>query len=150
MRVVVQRSFGAKVRVDDDIVAEFDGLGLVLLVGISADDSAKDLEYMVDKVLHLRVFPDEEGKMNQDVLQVGGDVLSISQFTLYGDVRKGRRPNYMRAAPPDVARPLYDAFNDGLRALCPRVHTGRFGAMMQVSFTNDGPVTILLDSERSF
>lgn len=150
VRVVVQRAIGAMVSVNHEMVAQFDGLGIVLLVGVTASDTAKDLEYMVDKVLHLRIFPDSEGKMNQDVLQAQGDILSISQFTLYGDVRKGRRPNYMRAAGPDMAEPMYDEFNERLRALCPRVHTGRFGAMMQVKFTNDGPVTILLDSERTF
>jgi len=148
LRLVVQRSGPASVTVDGHIVGEIDG-GLVVLVGIKRGDTKDDIAYLVDKLAHLRVFADANGKMNVDILQAHGSVLSISQFTLYGDVRKGRRPNYMDAAPPAQAQPLYACFNEQLRALGLCVQTGIFGAMMQVSLVNDGPVTILLDSERS-
>jgi D-tyrosyl-tRNA(Tyr) deacylase len=149
MRIVVQRSRAAQVTVDGEVVGAIDR-GLVVLVGVKQGDTPADAEYMAEKVAHLRVFEDENGKMNLDVRAVGGDVLSISQFTLYGDVRKGRRPNYMQAAPPDQALPLYEHFNASLREYGVRVETGRFGAMMDVTLTNDGPVTILLNSERTF
>lgn len=147
MRIVVQRSREASVTVDGSIVGNID-FGLVLLVGVKVGDTEQDARYLADKVAHLRVFHDHEGKMNYDVLTVRGSVLSISQFTLYGDVRKGRRPNYMEAAGPEEAARLYDFFNDALRAFELRVETGVFGAMMDVRLCNDGPVTILLDSGR--
>ncbi|WP_367307287.1 D-aminoacyl-tRNA deacylase [Alicyclobacillus acidocaldarius] len=149
MRVVVQRSGPARVRVDGEIVGEID-FGLVLLVGVGKDDGLQDAQYLAEKIAGLRIFPDEEGKLNRDVREIGGAVLSVSQFTLYGDARKGRRPSYADAAPPEVAERLYEAFNDALRAQGLQVETGRFRAMMQVELVNDGPVTILLDSKRQF
>ncbi|MCL6636843.1 MAG: D-tyrosyl-tRNA(Tyr) deacylase [Alicyclobacillus sp.] len=149
MRVVVQRCQHACVRADGEVTGAI-GRGLVLLVGVRRGDTVADCQYMADKVAHLRVFEDEEGKMNLDVCAVGGAILSVSQFTLYGDARKGRRPSYADAAPPDVAERLYEAFNEALRAQGLRVETGRFRAMMQVELVNDGPVTILLDSKRQF
>lgn len=149
MRVVVQRSGPASVEVDGAVVGKIPR-GLVLLVGCKVGDTKDDVRYLADKVAHLRIFEDGGGKMNDDLLTVGGAVLSISQFTLYGDVRKGRRPNYMDAAPPRDALPLYEAFNEALRDMGIDVETGRFGAMMNVHLVNDGPVTILLDSEKRF
>ncbi|MCL6516523.1 D-aminoacyl-tRNA deacylase [Alicyclobacillus sp.] len=149
MRAVVQRSGPASVRVDGEVVGRVP-FGLVVLLGVRTGDTAEDARYLADKVAHLRVFPDETGKMNRDVREAGGAVLSISQFTLYGDVRKGRRPNYMEAARPEEAEALYEQFNAHLREYGLRVETGRFGAMMEVSLVNDGPVTILLDSQRLF
>ncbi len=149
MRVVVQRSKQASVRVDGQIVGEIEH-GLVLLVGIKSTDGLIDSEYLAEKVAHLRIFEDESGKMNLDIQQTGGAILSVSQFTLYGDARKGRRPNYLHAATPDIAEPLYNMFNDQLRNYGLMVQTGVFGAMMDVKLTNDGPVTVLLDSERHF
>lgn len=149
MRIVTQRSQRASVQVDSTTVGEIEH-GLVLLVGISQTDTVEDAHYLAEKVAHLRIFEDEFGKMNHDILTVGGQVLSISQFTLYGDVRKGRRPNYMAAAQPEIAKPLYNAFNAALREFGLTVATGTFGAMMEVALVNIGPVTILLDSERKF
>ena len=149
MRVVVQRSQIASVVVEGKVVGQIEH-GLVLLVGIKEGDNLADVEYLAEKVAHLRIFEDETGRMNLDILQTGGQVLSISQFTLYGDVRKGRRPNYMMAAAPEHAEPLYKQFNERLQNLGLHVETGVFGAMMDVQLVNDGPVTILLDSERKF
>ncbi|MCL6626789.1 D-aminoacyl-tRNA deacylase [Alicyclobacillus shizuokensis] len=149
MRAVVQRSGPAEVTVGGRVVGRIDH-GLVVLLGVGVEDTEQDADYVADKVARLRIFEDETGRMNRDVLAVGGAILSISQFTLYGDVRKGRRPNYMAAAAPELARALYDRFNARLRGCGLRVETGRFGAMMQVSLVNDGPVTILVDSKRGF
>ncbi|MBX5436496.1 MAG: D-tyrosyl-tRNA(Tyr) deacylase [Alicyclobacillaceae bacterium] len=149
MRIVVQRSRSASVRVDGRVVGAIDR-GLVVLVGVKAGDTEADAAYLADKVVHLRIFEDDSGKMNRDVLETGGAVLSVSQFTLLGDVRKGRRPNYMAAAPPEAAHALWERFNERLRGFGLRVETGVFGANMEVSLVNDGPVTILLDSERLF
>jgi D-tyrosyl-tRNA(Tyr) deacylase len=146
MRVVVQRVRYARVRVGERVVAEIER-GLLLLVGFKHDDAEPDLTYMADKIIHLRVFEDEEGKMNESLDEVGGAILSVSQFTLYGDVRKGRRPNFMAAARPEVARPLYERFNTLLRARGMLVKTGEFGSMMDVELANDGPVTICLDTD---
>lgn len=149
MRVVVQRCSEARVTVAGEVTGQIQH-GLLLLVGVTHGDADSDVQYLADKVAHLRIFEDEAGKMNHDVLEVGGSILSVSQFTLYGDVRKGRRPNYMGAARPEEAVQRYEQFNEALRAYGLVVETGRFGAMMDVSLTNDGPVTILLDSERTF
>ncbi|CAM3735017.1 D-aminoacyl-tRNA deacylase [Alicyclobacillus pomorum] len=149
MRVVLQRCRSASVAVAGEVVGAIDK-GYVLLVGVRQGDTEKDAQYLAEKIAHVRVFEDEDGKMNKDILTVGGEVLSISQFTLYGDVRKGRRPNYMEAARPEQASVLYEVFNDELRKYGLRVATGRFGAMMDVSLVNDGPVTILLDSQKTF
>lgn len=149
MRIVVQRCSEARVSVHGEVVGQI-GLGLVLLVGVKAGDTESDVRYLAEKVAHLRIFEDEQGKMNHDVLSVGGGILSISQFTLYGDVRKGRRPNYMEAARPEEAIVHYEGFNQALKGYGLEVQTGSFGEMMDVSLINDGPVTILLDSHRHF
>ena len=147
MRTVVQRCSRAEVRIGGEIVGKI-GLGFVLLVGITHEDTEKDVEWMAKKVAALRVFEDEEGKMNRAITEVNGSILSISQFTLYGDARKGNRPSFVRAARPEIAEPLYDRFNTLLRTEYGlTVETGRFGADMQVDFINDGPVTILLETE---
>lgn len=146
MRVVLQRVKYAKVRVGHETVGEIEN-GLLLFVGFTHDDSEPDLTYMVDKITNLRIFEDEEGKMNDSLLDVGGSILSVSQFTLYGETRKGRRPNFMDAARPEVAEPLYERFNELLRDTGMFVRTGRFGAMMEVELVNDGPVTLTLDTD---
>ncbi len=147
MRVVVQRCSRAEVRIDGEIAGQIEK-GFVLLVGITDTDSQEQADVLAKKIAHLRVFEDAEGKMNLALNEVGGAVLSISQFTLYADCRKGNRPSFIRAARPETAAPLYDYFNDILRSQYQiRVETGRFGADMKVDFINDGPVTILLDSD---
>lgn len=146
MRVVLQRAKQAKVEVDGNIVGSIDK-GFVLLVGITHNDSIEDAEYLADKIAHLRVFEDEAGKMNTSILDVQGSILSVSQFTLYGDTKKGRRPNFMDAAKPAFAQKLYESFNDCLKAKGLVVETGIFGSMMDVSLVNDGPVTLLLESK---
>ncbi|MCU9613982.1 D-aminoacyl-tRNA deacylase [Caldibacillus lycopersici] len=146
MRVVLQRAKNAKVVVEEAIVGKIDN-GFLLLVGVTHTDTVADVDYLVEKIVHLRVFEDEAGKMNQSLIDVAGQILSVSQFTLYGDTRKGRRPNFMDAAKPEQANQLYQLFNEKLREKNIQVETGIFGAMMDVSFTNDGPVTLLLDSK---
>ncbi|WP_070120774.1 D-aminoacyl-tRNA deacylase [Bacillus marinisedimentorum] len=146
MKAVVQRAKHAKVEIGGRITGQI-GHGLMLLVGITHDDTERDAEYVADKVANLRIFEDADGKMNDSLLDVGGSVLSISQFTLYGDCRKGRRPNFMEAARPEKANPLYEYFNDELRKKGINVETGEFGAMMDVTFTNDGPVTLIVESK---
>lgn len=146
MRVVLQRSKEASVTVDGEVKGEIRS-GAVLLVGITHEDTHEDARYAADKVVNLRIFEDEEGKMNHSLLDAGGEILSISQFTLYGDVRKGRRPNFMNAAKPDHAEVIYDYFNEVLAEKGVRVATGVFGAMMDVNLTNDGPVTLLIESK---
>ena len=126
------------------------GPGLLLLVGMGRNDTGENGQQLAEKIAQLRVFDDELARLNRSLLEVKGGVLCVPQFTLYGDCRKGRRPSYERAAPPEVARPLYEAFVESLRALGLEVQTGRFQAMMEVELVNDGPVTLLLDSERSF
>lgn len=149
MRAVVQRVSDARVVVSGREVGVI-GRGVVVLVGITDADSANEVAWLAEKVAHLRIFNDEEGKMNRSLVEVGGGALVVSQFTLYGDARKGRRPSFVRAAAGPDAEALYDALVERIRALAIPCATGEFGAMMQVSLTNDGPVTILLDSERSF
>lgn len=145
MKVVLQRSKQAKVTIDGQINGQIEH-GLVALVGMTHDDTETDVEHIAEKVVNLRIFSDEQGKMNLSLLDTGGQVLSISQFTLYGDCRKGRRPNFMQAAKPDRADELYEHFNQALRAKGIKVETGQFGAMMDVHLVNDGPVTFILDS----
>ncbi|MSS71681.1 MAG: D-tyrosyl-tRNA(Tyr) deacylase [Candidatus Latescibacteria bacterium] len=145
MRVLIQRVSRAGVSVDGSIVSEI-GSGLILLVGVGAGDGPEDAAALAEKCAHLRIFEDEAGKMNRSALEVKGEVLAISQFTLYGDTRKGRRPSFVEAAPPERARPLYEAFVECLRGLGLRVGTGVFGAHMQVEIHNDGPVTIMVES----
>lgn len=145
MRIVLQRVARASVTVDGSVVGRIDG-GLLLLVGFTRADRADALEWMANKVLGLRVFNDPQGRMNLSLRDVSGDVLVVSQFTLYGDTRKGRRPSFIRAAGPDVAVPLYENFVALLREKAPgRVETGVFGAMMDVELVNDGPVTLVLE-----
>ena len=148
MRAVVQRVLNASVAIGGTVKGEI-GKGYLVLLGIEENDTEKDLDYIAEKLLGLRVFEDEAGKMNRSVLDAGGSILLVSQFTLYGDARKGRRPSFIRAARPEKAIPLYEAMIARLRAALP-VETGELGADMQVSLVNDGPVTILLDSERTF
>ncbi|MGE6611495.1 D-aminoacyl-tRNA deacylase [Peribacillus sp. NPDC076916] len=147
MRVVLQRSKAAKVVVADQIIGQIDS-GIVLLVGITHGDTIDDAAYLADKIVNLRIFEDENEKMNHSLLDVGGSILSVSQFTLYGDCRKGRRPNFMDAARPEEANELYEAFNDELRKKGVHTETGQFGAMMDVQLTNDGPVTLILESKK--
>ena len=146
MRVIVQRCSRAEVRIDNTQVGSI-RQGFMLLVGITDTDTQADADLLAKKIAQLRVFEDAEGKMNLSLREIGGAVLSISQFTLYADCRKGNRPSFIRAARPEQASPLYDYFNDTLRTMYGlQVETGRFGADMKVDFINDGPVTILLDS----
>lgn len=145
MRAVVQRVTRAAVDVDGERLGQI-GLGLVVLVGVSQQDGPRDVAYLSHKIAGLRIFPGAGGRFDRSVLDVGGELLVVSQFTLYGDTRKGRRPSFETAAPPEVAEPLIDAFVAALRATGASVATGRFRAHMQVELVNDGPVTISLDS----
>ncbi|MDX6303601.1 MAG: D-aminoacyl-tRNA deacylase [Blastocatellia bacterium] len=149
MRAVVQRVTRAKVTVDDKLIGEI-GKGLVVLLGIARDDTKLDAAYLAEKICALRIFDDDEGKMNLSVKDADGGVLIVSQFTLYGDVRRGLRPSWIEAAAPEVAQPMYEFFVRQVRAAVNEVATGSFRAMMQVELVNDGPVTILLDSKKLF
>ena len=149
MRAVVQRVTSAKVTVAERVTGEI-GAGLLVLLGVDQGDGPTDLQYIASKIRDLRIFPDEEGKMNRSVLDISGSVLVVSQFTLSGDVRNGRRPSFASAAPPQIARALYEDVVRELRTGGLRVETGEFQAMMQVALVNDGPVTILLDSRKTF
>jgi D-tyrosyl-tRNA(Tyr) deacylase len=149
MRALVQRVASACVRVDGQVVGAV-GRGLLVYVGVGADDTANDVPYIVDKVLHLRIFRDAEGKMNLDIQQAGGAILLVSAFTLQADARKGRRPSFDSAARGEEAQTLYEQLAAGLRSEGMVVETGRFGAMMEVESVNDGPICILLDSQRVF
>jgi len=145
LRIVVQRSKQAHVKTGGEVVGRIDR-GLVVLVGVARGDTEEAARYLAGKTANLRIFEDEEGKMNLSLKDVGGKVLSISQFTLYGDASKGRRPNFMAAAPPEEAERLYEAYNAALREEGIEVETGKFGAMMEVSLINWGPVTLIIDS----
>ncbi len=153
MRAVVARVSRAEVRVDGQVVGRI-GQGLLILVGVAKGDTPETVKALAEKLVHLRVFDDVEGRMNRSLLETRGSVLCVSQFTLYGDCRKGRRPSYERAARPEDARPLYEAFLESLRELLrgtgASVESGRFQAMMEVELVNDGPVTLLLDTEKRF
>ena len=149
MRAVVQRVTRANVTIDGEIVGEIEN-GLVVLLGVARDDTKADADYLVPKIISLRIFDDAEGKMNVSVKDTGGGMLIVSQFTLYGDVRRGLRPSWSDAAAPEIAEPLYDYFVETSRKLLGRVETGSFRKMMQVELVNDGPVTILLDSRKNF
>ena len=149
MRAVVQRVSKALVTVDDGLIGEI-GLGLLVLLGVSASDAESDANYLVEKIAGLRIFEDDEGKMNRNVADVRGAVLAVSQFTLYGDVRRGKRPSFDEAARPEQARALYEYFVAQLRQRDLRCEIGQFQAMMSVSLVNEGPVTILLDSSKLF
>jgi len=146
MRAVVQRVTRARVTVDDRVVGEIRN-GLVVLLGVARDDTKADAEYLASKIVALRIFDDIEGKMNVSVKDVGGGLLVVSQFTLYGDTRRGLRPSWSDAAPPEIAEPLYDYFVECSRKLIERVEAGSFRAMMQVELVNDGPVTLILTTD---
>jgi len=149
MRAVVQRVTRGSVTIDSEIVGEI-GNGLVVLLGIARDDTKEDADYLVPKIVALRIFDDADGKMNRSLKDIDGGLLIVSQFTLYGDVRRGLRPSWSDAAAPEVAEPLYDYFVESSRKLLGRVETGSFRKMMLVELVNDGPVTILLDSRKLF
>jgi len=149
MRAVVQRVTSSSVSVNEKVIGEI-GIGFNVLIGISKDDTLKDLEYIKDKIINLRIFHDEDDKMNLSLIDIKGEILIISQFTLYGDCRKGRRPNFMEAQGGIDANKLYEEFIKLLRTSDLKVETGEFGADMKVQINNDGPVTILLDSKRNF
>ncbi|MFS7259859.1 D-aminoacyl-tRNA deacylase [Carnobacterium divergens] len=146
MRVVIQRSKKAEVAISGTVVGEI-SKGLVLLVGINEEDTQEDVDYLVGKITKMRIFEDENEKMNLAITDVAGAILSISQFTLFADTKKGNRPSFIKAARPEQAIPLYEAFNQGLKEAGITVATGEFGADMQVSLINDGPVTIIIDSQ---
>jgi D-tyrosyl-tRNA(Tyr) deacylase len=149
MRAVLQRVSRAKVTVNGEITGEI-GPGLLILLGVGREDSAADAVYLAEKISGLRVFEDEQGKMNRSITEISGSVLAVSQFTLYGDARRGRRPSFDAAAAPEKARTLYEFFVQKIRAMGLKCETGRFQEMMQVELVNDGPVTILLDSRKVF
>jgi len=149
MRAVVQRVSRAKVSVDGEVAGEI-GVGLLVLLGVRRTDREADAAYLAEKVSGLRIFEDERGKMNRSVQDAGGSVLAVSQFTLYGDVRHGKRPSFDEAAPPEQARRLYEFFVERLKANGLRCETGRFQEMMRVELVNEGPVTIMLDSAKEF
>lgn len=149
MRAVVQRVKRGQVVVEGEVVGQI-GKGYVVLLGVCREDTEADVDYMAEKVAGLRVFEDEDGKMNRSIAEAGGAVLAVSQFTLYGDVRRGRRPGFDRAGRPEQAEPLYQRFVQRLRETGLQVETGRFQTHMEVELVNDGPVTILVDSEKQF
>ncbi len=149
MRAVVQRVSRASVKVNGEITGEI-GPGLLVLLGVARDDAEADADYLAEKIAGLRIFEDDAGKMNLSVMDVGGAVLAVSQFTLFGDVRRGKRPSFDAAARPERARELYEYFVGQIRSLGLRCETGRFQEMMQVELVNTGPVTILLDSKKAF
>jgi len=146
MKVVIQRAKNASVTVNNKKIGSIEK-GLVLLVGVTHDDTIEDAKYLVNKLVHLRIFEDDNEKMNLSLKDVGGSVLSISQFTLYGDTKKGRRPSFVKAAKPDQANELYEQFNKLIEEEEVPVETGEFGAMMDIQLTNEGPVTIIIDSK---
>lgn len=146
MRVVLQRVAHASVTVEEKVIGKIQR-GFLLLVGVTHDDAMEDMEYLVRKIVQMRIFEDEEGKLNRSIQDIGGEILSVSQFTLYADTKKGNRPSFSKAAPGDVAIEMFEQFNGLLRETGIPVETGQFGADMKVELLNDGPVTILLDSK---
>ncbi len=149
MRAVIQRVNRASVRIDGSTTEKISH-GLVVLLGIRGDDTTRDLQWMADKTVNLRIFEDHEGKMNRSLADINAEMLIVSQFTLYGDCRKGRRPGYSSAAPPEIAEPIYDRFIEEIKSRGIKTATGTFRAMMEVELVNHGPVTLLLDSEKNF
>ena len=149
MRVILQRVKQASVETGGEVVGKIDR-GLLVLLGAGKEDTAEDVEYLVEKIINLRIFEDDAGKMNLSLADIRGEVLVVSQFTLYGDCRKGRRPSFDKAAPPDIAEDLYESLVRRLRDFGIPVQTGKFGAMMDVSLVNWGPVTLILDSKKGF
>ena len=146
MRVVLQRVSHASVTVEEKVIGKIER-GFFLLVGVTHDDAMEDMEYLVRKIVQMRIFEDEEGKLNRSIQDIGGEILSVSQFTLYADTKKGNRPSFSKAAPGDIALEMFEQFNGLLRDTGIPVETGQFGADMKVDLLNDGPVTILLDSK---
>lgn len=146
MRVVLQRVSHASVTVEEKVIGQIQR-GFLLLVGVTHDDAMEDMEYLVRKIVQMRIFEDEEGKLNRSIQDIGGEILSVSQFTLYADTKKGNRPSFSKAAPGDIALEMFEQFNGLLRDTGIPVETGQFGADMKVELLNDGPVTILLDSK---
>lgn len=149
MRAVIQRVSRAKVSVGEEVTGEI-GKGILILLGVSVEDAERDASYLIEKTLNLRIFEDAEDKMNLSLLDIKGELLVVSQFTLYGDARRGRRPSFIEAAPPERANRLYEFFVSEARKQITKVETGKFQAMMDVELVNDGPVTILLDSRKNF
>jgi D-tyrosyl-tRNA(Tyr) deacylase len=145
MRAVIQRVKQSSVKTNDEIVGQI-GQGLLVLLGVAKGDSAEDADYLANKIINLRIFEDEDGKMNRSLLENGGELLAVSQFTLLADCRKGRRPSFIAAAEPEKANELYQKFVDGVRQKGVEVKTGRFRAMMEVALINDGPVTVIIES----
>ncbi len=148
MRAVVQRVSSGSVSIDGKVVGKIDE-GLVILLGVRNGDTEADVKFLADKCVNLRIFTDENGKFNLSALDVKGELLAVSQFTLYGNTRKGRRPSFIEAAPPEISEPLYEKFVDYLRESGLKVATGEFGAMMLVEINNDGPVTIIVESKET-
>lgn len=146
MKVVVQRVSGASVKVNNEIVGKI-GAGLLLLIGIAENDSPEDIDFVADKCVNLRIFQDSDGKMNRSLLETGGEVLAVSQFTLLGDTRKGRRPSFITAADPDKGNEYYERFVEKVKEYGVRTETGVFGAMMDVELVNAGPVTLIVESK---
>ena len=149
MRAVVQRVASSRVSVDENSTGEIER-GLLVLLGVTHEDSSEDVDYLLEKIVNLRIFEDENVKINLSLKDINGELLVVSQFTLYGDCRKGRRPNFTNAAKPDLANELYEEFIEKASKQNIKVGTGKFGANMMVELTNEGPVTILIDSERTF
>lgn len=149
MRAVVQRTVSSRVMIDGQVKGAI-GLGLMVLLGIKTGDTREEADYLMDKIANLRIFPDKDGKMNLSVQDIAGEVLLVSQFTLYGDARKGRRPSFTEAGCPEEAQPLFDYCVESLRMKGIGVETGQFGSDMRVEISNDGPCTILLDSDKTF
>jgi len=149
MRLVIQRVLESSVAIDGNVVGQI-GHGFLVLCGVEDGDTENDVKYCIDKTVNLRIFEDDAGKMNRSILDVGGEILAVSQFTLHGDVRHGRRPSFIKAARPETAIPLYEAYCEGMRQAGVHVETGIFQADMKVSLINDGPVTLLVDSRKVF
>lgn len=149
MRLVIQRVLESSVTIDGKVVGQI-GHGFLVLCGVEDGDTENDVKYCIDKTVNLRIFEDDAGKMNRSILDVGGEILAVSQFTLHGDVRHGRRPSFIKAARPETAVPLYEAYCEGMRQAGVHVETGIFQADMKVSLINDGPVTLLVDSRKVF
>ena len=149
MRCIIQRVSHASVMVDEQIIGKI-GQGIMVLVGVSESDDEKTFEYMAGKLIHLRIFPDENDKMNLSTADIGGGILLVPNFTLYGDAHQGRRPSYTKSAPPSVAADIFAGFVEHVKGLYDKVETGEFGAHMHVELVNDGPVTIMIDSDKVF